>query len=375
MNRPAAGQDIYIGLMSGTSLDGIDIAIVKFADQRPEVLHCGTTPYDSELQNRIREITQSPTITLDQLYTLDTDLGKRYADVVNKALETHALDRSKVAAVGCHGQTIRHMPDIASAFTAQIGDPNQITAQTGITTVADFRRKDMALGGQGAPLACAFHKALFQSTDEDRAVINIGGISNITLLPSNPDSAVTGFDTGPGNTLFNYWCNKHLGESYDANGDWAKSGTVIPALLTEMLDGEPYFEKSPPKSTGTEHFNPDWLRSYSIDQYAPQDVQATLVELSVQTIVKALQRQTIIPAACYVCGGGVHNRYLMERLTKVLPDANWHSTQGLGVDPDYVEAIAFAWLARERLHQRSGNLPEVTRAKSAAVLGGCYVAG
>ncbi|MEM7565309.1 MAG: anhydro-N-acetylmuramic acid kinase, partial [Pseudomonadota bacterium] len=214
----AASNDIYIGLMSGTSLDGIDIAVVNFSGQHPEVIHCNTTPYQSDLQNRIREITQSPSVTLDQLYSLDTDLGRLYSDFINHTLDRINLDSSEVTAIGCHGQTIRHRPDIASAFTAQIGDPNQITAKTGIATVADFRRKDMAFGGQGAPLACAFHKARFQSPEEDRAVINIGGISNVTFLPADEKKAITGFDTGPGNTLVNYWCQQHLGESYDAGG-------------------------------------------------------------------------------------------------------------------------------------------------------------
>ena len=375
MNRNAAGDEIYIGLMSGTSLDGVDIAIVDFSGQQTNLIYSNTKPYQAELRSRIRDITLASKVSLDQLYTLDNDLGKHYSEIVNQALADEAIDRSRITAIGCHGQTIRHRPDIASAYTAQIGDPNQLAARTGITTIADFRRKDMAFGGQGAPLACAFHKAAFQTASEDRAVINIGGISNITLLPSDSACPVTGFDTGPGNTLFDHWCSLHLGKPYDQGGEWARSGQIIPSMLDDMLNGEAYFNRSLPKSTGTEHFNPEWMNRFLSGKHATQDVQATLVELTALTITDAFRKQARIPSSCFVCGGGAHNQFLMERLENALPGSRWHSTEKLGVDPDYVEAIAFAWLARERLNQRSGNLPEVTCARSHAVLGGCYDAG
>ena len=366
------GSEIYIGLMSGTSLDGVDVAIVDFSDFPPRLLHCSTKPYDESMRQRLRILCQSKTTTLDNLYGLDAELGELYAESVNQALELASLERAKIVAIGCHGQTIRHSPDSARPFTAQIGDPNRVAALTGISTIADFRRKDIAVGGQAAPLAPAFHRFLFRSDDENRALINIGGIANITYLPGNPAQPVLGFDTGPGNTLLNYWNEAHQNSSFDEAGAWAGSGQVIDRLLEDMLAAEDYFRLPPPKSTGTEYFSSNWLMSFLRDEYAANDVQATLVELTVTTIANALAGLPDLPANCFVCGGGAHNQYLLERLAHKLPQCGVATTSALGLDPDFVEAVAFAWLARERINLRSGNIPEVTRARRRAILGAIY---
>jgi anhydro-N-acetylmuramic acid kinase len=366
------GSEIYIGLMSGTSLDGIDVAIVDFADSPPRLLHGSTTPYTESMRQRLQSLCQSETTALDILYALDAELGELYAESVNQALGLASLDRAKIVAIGCHGQTIRHSPDSATPFTAQIGDPNRVAALTGISTVADFRRKDIAVGGQAAPLAPAFHRFLFRSDDESRALINIGGIANITSLPSDPGQPVIGFDTGPGNTLLNYWNEAHQKSPFDDAGAWARSGQVIDKLLESMIAAEDYFRLKPPKSTGTEYFNSNWLMSFLRDEYATNDVQATLVELTVTTIANALSGSPELPANCFVCGGGAHNQYLLERLVQKLPQCGVATTNTLGLDPDFVEAVAFAWLARERINLRSGNIPEVTRARRTAILGGIY---
>ena len=367
-------SEIYIGLMSGTSLDGIDVAIIDFAPSPPQSIYCGTTAYSEPLRERLRELTRSQSVTLDELYGLDAELAQRYADAVAAALTTAAIKSERVTALGCHGQTIRHRPDIEPAYSAQLGDPSRVAALTGITTVADFRRKDIALGGQGAPLAPAFHRFLFRSSSENRAVINIGGIANITSLPSNPNQPVLGFDTGPGNTLLDYWMQRHQGQICDRAGAWARSGKVIEPLLHQMLSAEAYFALHPPKSTGTEYFDPNWLTPYLDPAHAAVDVQATLVELTAATIARAVSSLPSPVESSFVCGGGAHNLYLLERLSATLPGCSLQTTHALGIDPDYVEASAFAWLARERLQRRSGNLPEVTKARRDAVLGGVYLA-
>ncbi len=371
----SSSSEIYVGLMSGTSLDGIDVAIVDFGNFPPRIIHGHTTPYPDSVRQRLHNLCQSPSTTLDQLYGLDAELGELYAEAVNQALEFASLDTAGVAALGCHGQTIRHSPDSAKPFTAQIGDPNRIAALTGITTVADFRRKDIALGGQAAPMAPAFHRFLFRSDDENRVLINIGGIANISYLPANPEQPVLGFDTGPGNTLLNHWNEKHQGSAFDDAGAWAGSGVVIDSLLESMISEEDYFRLDPPKSTGTEYFNSNWLLRFVNEKYKANDVQATLVELTTVTIANAISQLPQRPESFYVCGGGAYNEYLLERLRANLPQGTLATTEALGLDPDFVEAAAFAWLARERINLRAGNIPEVTQAQHAGILGGIYVSG
>ncbi len=368
------GNEIYIGLMSGTSLDGVDVAIVDLGHFPPRFLHCATSPYPDSIRERLRELRETQSISLDALYSLDAELGDIYAQRVNQALELAGLDSDAISAIGCHGQTIRHSPDSAVAYTAQIGDPNRITAITGITTVADFRRKDIALGGQAAPLAPAFHRFLFRSDDENRVVVNIGGIANISLLPADPTQPVIGFDTGPGNTLCDHWIKKNLGTEFDSNGDWARGGRVIEGLLQNMISAEDYFSTGAPKSTGTEHFSPAWLTRFLDGEPDARDIQATLVELTVATIADSIGGLPTPPAGCFVCGGGARNAYMLERLQRLLADCRVETTDRLGMDPDFVEAAAFAWLARERIELRNGNIPEVTQARRATLLGGVYAA-
>jgi anhydro-N-acetylmuramic acid kinase len=365
-------SEIYIGLMSGTSLDGVDIAIIDFAQHPPTLIHSATFPYQQSLAQQIREITVSGTADLDSLCRLDVELGNTYAQIINQSLEETNLNVTQIRAIGNHGQTIRHSPATDLPYTLQIGDPNIIAAKTGITTVADFRRQDIALGGQGAPLAPAFHQYLFRSNSSNRAIINIGGIANITYLPSHPDSDVIGFDTGPGNTLSDYWINRHKGVARDENGDWAATGNIISDLLDTLLRDESYFQQPLPKTTGTEHFNANWLLPQLQPNLANEDVQATLIELTAITIARGIEQLPSTPAECFLCGGGVHNSYLIERLQRALPDYQILSTSHLGLDPDYVEAAAFAWLARQNMNRQAGNLLSVTQAKSQAVLGGVY---
>lgn len=373
MSRPD-NREIFVGLMSGTSLDGVDVAIVEFAAASPRLLHFATVAYSDDLRDRLRQLTAIASVSLDDLYSLDAELGDLYAACVSESLAQASLEPRQVTAIGCHGQTLRHGPGARRPYTAQIGDPNRIAAQTGIQTVADFRRKDMAFGGQGAPLAAAFHAALFRVDGENRVLLNIGGIANITWLPADPRSPVLGFDTGPGNTLLDQWAQRHLGERYDADGAWARSGQIIDSLLEQALSREPYFAAAAPKSTGTEYFDLGWLERFVDDASAAADVQATLVELTVQSVAGAISTLPARPATCFLCGGGAHNGWLRERLATALSGIRVATIAELGIEPDAVEAAAFAWLARERLAARPGNLPAVTRAQRPAVLGGLYLA-
>jgi len=369
----SSGSEIYIGLMSGTSLDGVDIAIVDYGKATPAPLFCDTHSYPSQIQQRLRELIHADKVAIDELCRLDVEVAQFYAEVVQQTLSTACIAAQSINAIGCHGQTICHSPDIEPTYTLQIGDPNTLAARTGITTVADFRRRDMALGGQGAPLAPAFHQTRFRSDRNNRVIINIGGIANVTYLPANPNEAVIGFDTGPGNTLLDYWINRQQGLKQDDNGDWAAAGEINPELLESMLLGEGYFTREPPKSTGTEYFCPAWLQAFSPENYAAVDIQATLLELTARTIASGIAQLPEYPTECFVCGGGVHNNHLMKRLEHLMPDTAVSSTAKLSVDPDFVEAQAFAWLARETLNQRPGNLPSVTHARSPAVLGGVFL--
>ena len=366
------GAEIYIGLMSGTSLDGVDIAVVDFEPFPPRLLHCATEPYPPAVREALQRLCREQTTSLDSLYRLDAGLGDLYAESVERALAAAGLESSQVIALGCHGQTLRHSPDSDPPYTVQIGDPSRLAARSGIDTVADFRRKDLALGGQAAPLAPAFHRYLFRSADENRVVVNIGGIANLTWLPADTSAPLLGFDTGPGNTLLNYWIEKQLGRTFDEDGNWARGGRVDDDLLVKMIEAEPYFRAAAPKSTGTEYFSPDWLERQLPGDFEARDIQATLVELTAATIADAISALPEAAANCYVCGGGAHNDYLLERLRQRLPDSDIQTTAALGIEPDFVEAAAFAWLARERIGLRAGNIPEITRAQRETLLGGIY---
>lgn len=358
--------ELYIGLMSGTSADSIDAALLRFAPNLHVLAtHSGSLP--TAVRQKIRSINaQTPLRTVAEL---DVELGRLFAAAVAELLNYADVAAAAIQAIGSHGQTVWHAPEGELPFTVQLGDPNIIAELTGITTVADFRRRDIAAGGQGAPLVPAFHQEIFAQTGRC-CVLNLGGIANITVVDA--DHGSSGFDTGPANTLLDGWVQQQLGQAYDADGAWAASGKVLPELLESLLQ-DPYFKRPPPKSTGLEYFNLAWLRErLSGRGYRPKDVQATLVELSARSVAAAVQTYAGSAQQLLVCGGGVHNRLLMKRLAALLAPLPVRSTAALGVDPDFVEACAFAWLARQRLLQQPGNVPQVTGASAPVVLGGIY---
>lgn len=364
-------SDYYIGIMSGTSLDGVDCAVVDFSSQPPRILAWSFHRYEPELRERLIELTQPDWRGgLDEIGHLDAELGEAYARAVNDLLADQGLSKADIRAIGCHGQTVCHAPEQNPAFSMQLGDPNRIAHRTGITAVADFRRRDIAAGGQGAPLVPAFHHAIFYSQIENRVILNIGGIANITRLAS--DQTVIGFDTGPGNVLMDLWMQEHREREYDASGAWAASGEINETLLQALLD-DPYFDHPPPKSTGREYFNLEWLDLQLQDPMLNEtDTQATLAELTAISIASAIQAHAPEAEAVYVCGGGAFNQNLMQRLMQHLPLQSVQTTQKLGIPPDQVEAIAFAWLARQTIEELPGNLPSVTGATGHTVLGGIY---
>ncbi|MDX1508950.1 MAG: anhydro-N-acetylmuramic acid kinase, partial [Woeseiaceae bacterium] len=330
-------------------------------------------PYPPALRERLFTARSKPAACgLDELGYLDVAVGECFRDAALALLDAAGRKASNVTAVGSHGQTLRHRPDADKAFTLQIGDPSIIAAGTGIDTVADFRRLDMALGGQAAPLLPPFHDWLFRDDAADRVVVNIGGIANVTVLPSGGEP-VTGFDTGPGNTLLDAWMRWHNDSAYDDRGAWAASGEVDTALLDKMCS-DPWFAAAPPKSTGFERFNLDWLAAFEPGDASPADVQATLSELTAKTIADAILRVAPSTREVFVCGGGASNPDLMSRLAARLRGISVASTSAAGVDPDWIEATAFAWLAMRRLAGLPGNLPSVTGARCEAVLGAVYSA-
>jgi anhydro-N-acetylmuramic acid kinase len=364
---------LYLGLISGTSADGIDAALVAFEPQL-ELRAALTLPYPAELRADILALAHSAAqIELDALGTLDARIGLAFADAASTLLRGAGVAADAVRAIGSHGQTIRHRPGGEHAFTLQIGDPTRIVEATGITTVADFRRRDIAAGGQGAPLACAFHAAMLGDTNEPRAVLNLGGIANLTLL--KPGTAVRGFDTGPASALMDAWCMAHGRGPFDASGAFAAQGHVQPDLLSVLLD-DAFFRQAPPKSTGREQFNLDWLRQRApnVDSMSAANVQATLLELSARSVSEALLAEQPETQRLLVAGGGVHNDILLKRLARLLAPIEVASTLEFGIDPDHVESMCFAWLAREALEGRPGNLPEVTGARGPRLLGAIYPA-
>jgi len=369
--------ELFVGLMSGTSLDAIDAVLVDMASPTPQQIAVHSHQLPAALRTQLLALCHGGTTDeLRLMAELDVRLGRLFAEAALALLEQAATPASAVRAIGSHGQTVRHEPDGDMPFSVQIGDPNVIAQLTGITTVADFRRRDIAAGGQGAPLVPAFHAAVLRSADEDRVVLNIGGMANITVLPRDPQQAVTGFDTGPGNVLMDAWAARHLGAPQDNAGRWAGSAPRHEPLLTALLS-DPYFERPPPKSTGREHFNMALLEKV-LAQFAkepePAQVQASLVALTAQSCAAAIQRYAPHTQRVLACGGGVHNVTLMQKLTDALPGMRVTSTQILGLDPDWVEALAFAWLAKQTLDGKPGNLPSVTGAQMPVVLGGIYLA-
>lgn len=368
-------SELFVGLMSGTSMDAVDAVLVRFVDDRPQCLARRATPLPQDLRDALLALAHPGADEIDRAMQLDARLARTFATAVRAVLDDAGIAARKVRAIGSHGQTIRHAPQAAEPYTVQIANPALLAELTGITVVADFRRRDMAAGGQGAPLAPAFHAAFFRRADADVAVVNIGGIANLTVLPCDPADAVRGFDTGPGNGLLDAWTQRYLGVPVDRDGAWAAGGDVDRDLLACLL-ADPYFAQEPPKSTGREYFHLDWLDRHLARlgaPRAPRDVAATLVELTAQSIAAACLAQVPAAAEWLIGGGGVHNAHLMARLQAHAP-VPLHPTTARGVDADDLEAIGFAWLARRTLLGLPGNLPEVTGARGPRVLGAIHPA-
>jgi anhydro-N-acetylmuramic acid kinase len=361
-------SDLYIGLMSGTSLDGIDAVLADFSVRAPMV----STYYSAipaALRHELRTLLQPGEDELARSAVAGNELTAHYARAVEALLRDAGKSASEILAIGCHGQTVRHLPE--SGYTIQLVNGALLAERTGIAVVCDFRSRDVAAGGQGAPLVPAFHLAMFRDCSVDRVIVNLGGIANLTWLPAT--GAIAGFDCGPANALLDEWAEQHLGAPYDAAGKWAASGKVLPDLLA-ALAADPYFTRRPPKSTGREYFALKWAHAHLRPQYRREDVQATFAELSASVLTSAIERYCPGANEVLLCGGGVANVDLVERIARLLAGRKVASTALLGVDPDWVEALAFAWLARDALAGRPGNVPEVTGARGPRVLGCIYPA-
>ncbi len=360
---------LFIGLMSGTSADGVDAVLVERDDAGRRLLATHHRVMPEHLRAEILAFRHPGDDELHRLATLDAQLADEYAASISALLTDAGVSAEAVTAIGQHGQTVRHHPSGDIPYTVQIGDPNRLAERTGITVVADFRRRDMAAGGQGAPLVPAFHASQLAAPGIATAVVNIGGIANVTLIAT--DGGVTGWDTGPGNTLLDAWVSRHQGVPFDDAGKWAATGNVLRPLLADMLD-DPYFARSHPKSTGPEQFNLEWVNAHLGGEAVAADVQRTLVDLTVESSAGALVDGS--PEVVRVCGGGARNDLLMRRLTERLPDSEVTTTAAVGVDPAWVEAWAFAWLAEQTLAGQPGNVPGVTGATGPRVIGGIYPA-
>lgn len=369
-------SSLYIGMISGTSMDAIDCALVDFSDSQPQQLDFITTQIPEDLRRKLLNLCEDHNAQIPLLGEADIEFAQQLALAVDHILYRNKLKPSQVAAIGSHGQTIRHQPGNGKTtipFTLQIGDPNTLAELTGITTISDFRRRDMAAGGQGAPIVPAFHREIFASADKDRVILNIGGMANITVMKKR--GGVTGYDTGPGNVLMDYWIQKKQGHPYDKNGRWAASAEPNQLLLKSMLE-ERYFGLAPPKSTGRELFNGRWLEEKldSMPEHVPSsDIQATLMALTVNTVQDAIM-EALDTGEVIVCGGGANNTHLMESLTKALPDFDVQASNTFGVMADSVEAVAFAWLAHQTLARRPVDFTEITGSSHPVISGGIYYA-
>ncbi len=358
-------KQLYIGVMSGTSLDGVDVSLCEITHSSCTLIHALEYPFDKELKEEILILIQSTT-TLEQIGTLNTKLGILFSNSINALLTQNSIDATSITAIGLHGQTLWHQPKSDFPFSMQLGCPNVVVAKTGIQVVADFRSMDIANGGQGAPFAPAFHQEIFSSLKQKVAVLNIGGMANITLLGDD----LIGWDTGVGNALLDYWIDTCKNFAYDKDGEFAKSGKINDTLLENFLDDE-YFKQAPPKSTGREYFNATWLSNHlpTFATIKDEDIQRTLLELTVQSItndIKNTDIQTLI-----VCGGGTKNSFLMQRLKK-LNTCEVQVSDTLGVSSDFMESMAFAWLAYKRVHNEVVYLSLVTGARKNSILGGIY---
>jgi anhydro-N-acetylmuramic acid kinase len=365
--------EYYIGLMSGTSMDGVDAVLVDFSSGYPLLAFAHTEAIPEHLLKGLQRLCQPSTDEINRLGRIDRSVGLLFAKAVNQLLTQAGVSPSEVIAIGSHGQTVRHMPNLEMGFTLQIGDPNTIAVETGIDVIADFRRKDIALGGQGAPLVPAFHQQVFAKSDTSRVILNIGGIANITYLPGDSNQ-VLGFDTGPGNNLIDAFIQQVQQQPFDKDGEWAESGSSNPDLLKQLLS-HAYFSLHYPKSTGRELFNQAWLEQQlsEFSHLDEEDIQSTLLDLTCHSIANDVNKLNP-EGEIYVCGGGALNKALMRRLSLLLPGYKLATTTEIGVDPKWVEGIAFAWLAMRYEHQLPANLPAVTGASREAVLGGKFSA-
>jgi anhydro-N-acetylmuramic acid kinase len=362
--------EFYVGLMSGTSLDGVDAVLAAFDGQRIECLASHYLPFDDAIRGEALALHDRGDDELHRAAVLGNRLAHVYADAVNALLKKVSRgDTPPVRAIGCHGQTVRHAPQ--QGYTVQLNNPALLAELTGLTVVADFRSRDIAAGGQGAPLVPAFHDAMFRAPDAHRVILNLGGIANLTNLA--PGSDTTGFDCGPGNMLMDVWTHKHLGQTYDRDGAWAMTGKQLPELLARLM-GHPFLAMTPPKSCGREEFSLAWLQSQLTGNERPQDVQVTLAEFTARTVADAVRDHCGSPDELYVCGGGAHNTLLMRLLADHTIARRTTTTDFLGLPPDHVEAMAFAWLAWRTLHHEPGNLPAVTGARGPRILGAIYPA-
>ena len=360
---------LVVGLMSGTSLDGVDAVLVDFSESPPCTLATFWLPYTLAVRQRALQLQTAQYDEIHSAALFANDQARCYAEAVRQVLAGANVDAAQIAAIGCHGQTVRHQP--AAGYSVQLNNPALLAELTGITVIADFRSRDIAAGGQGAPLVPAFHAAVFGDSERYRVILNIGGIANLTDL--NPGKPVRGFDCGPGNLLMDAWIEHHKGLRYDEAGAWASQGQVQPELLRCLLTDD-FFAANPPKSCGRDEFNISWLERHLAGSERPEDVQATLLELTAIAATQAIGRWCDGPDELYVCGGGARNQALMARLQYHMPDCRVASTDFLGQPADWVEAVAFAWLAWRTLCGAPGNLPEVTGAKGPRVLGGIFPA-
>ncbi len=379
---PSGADFLYAGAISGTSVDGLDTAVIRVRGEAVSLVARKTHPFPAPLRQQLIDLGQGEGDNLDAAGAADAALGDFIGQCINRLIEDNQLSRRDIRAIGSHGQTVRHRPGRAESdtpFTLQIGDPNRIAEQTGLTTVADFRRRDLAAGGEGAPLATAFHEAIFGLAGEYRVALNIGGISNITLLPgpsrqaddADASSRLLGFDTGPGNALMDAWSQTHLGAAFDDGGAWASRGQVNDDLLQALLN-DPYLSRMPPKSTGKERYNLPWLKQrLPAPPYRAEDVQRTLLEYTAVSIRDAIHQSAAPCERIIVCGGGRLNPVLLQRL-QALCSASVETAEAHGWDGDAIEAAAFAWLAHCRLEHRAANSPGVTGARGARVLGAVY---
>lgn len=360
--------DIYLGALSGTSIDAVDVIAADFRNYKITTLAFASYPIKPNLAQELRKI-QCGVQPLSEFARLDCIFAQTFADNINAFIKDHRLAINEIKAIGLHGQTVLHNAECTYPFTIQIANPNIVAAETNLTTIADFRRADMAYGGQGAPLTASFHELAFGEPGHAKAVVNIGGIANITLL-SDRGNVTAGFDTGPGNCLMDLWTRLHLQKEFDDGGQWAASAQPDWTLF-ESLSSEPYFSLSPPKSACTSQFNLTWLKQYLPDRHDPAAVQATLSELSAKYIAQAIRDYAPDTRTILICGGGVHNQHLLENINKYTK-LEVKETLDEGIDSEHVEALTFAWLAQRRLEQKPGAIPTVTGARKAAILGAIY---